>query len=87
MERMNASMERLFMPTFDGDQFLECIKELLRVDKDWIPTGEGNSLYLRPTAISTQPTLGVGQAMDAKLFDMAPFRRRFRFLTHFCLLL
>ena len=68
MERMNSSMKRLHMPNFDGDEFLKCIKELLLVDKDWIPHEEGFSLYLRPTAISLQPTLGVGRAMEAKLY-------------------
>eukprot|EP00941_MAST-03F_sp_MAST-3F-sp1_P004063 g4063.t1 len=68
MERLNSSMERLFLPTFDGDKFLECIKELIKLDKDWVPEGEGYSLYIRPTGISTQPTLGVGQALSARLF-------------------
>jgi branched-chain amino acid aminotransferase len=50
---------------------LECIKELLRIDKDWIPTETGYSLYLRPTAIATQRTLGVGQSDSALLYCIA----------------
>lgn len=68
MKRMNVSCERLFLPTFDGDEFTECIKELIKVDRDWIPQGEGYSLYIRPTAISTHPFLGVSKAESAKLF-------------------
>lgn len=68
MERMNDSMKRLFLPSFDEEAFLECIKELVKVDKDWIPKGEGYSLYIRPTGISTHPYLGVGASNDAKLY-------------------
>ena len=39
---------------FNGDQLLECIKELVRTDKDWIPQEHGYSLYIRPTSIATQ---------------------------------
>lgn len=38
---------------FDKNEWLECIKQLIRVDKEWIPRGEGYSLYIRPTGIST----------------------------------
>lgn len=68
MIRMNNSMKRLFLPEFDEDAFLECIKELIKVEKDWIPRGEGYSLYVRPTGIATHPYLGVGAATQAKLY-------------------
>lgn len=68
MIRMNTSMTRLSMPSFDGDQFLECIKELVKIEKDWIPQERGYSLYIRPTGISTQPTLGVGGPQECKLY-------------------
>ena len=70
MQRLNDSMTRLFMPSFDGDAYLECIKELLRVEKEWIPKGEGYSLYLRPTAIGTHPYIGVGPTKSAKLYTI-----------------
>lgn len=68
MERLNQSAARLFLPKVDGDQFLECIKKLLIVDKSWIPRGDGYSLYIRPTLISTHPFIGVSAAQKAKLF-------------------
>lgn len=68
MERMNSSAETLFFPQFDGTEFLECIKELVRMDDDWIPKGNGYSLYIRPTIISTFPFLGVCAAANVKLF-------------------
>ena len=52
----------------DKEAFLECIKALLRVDKKWIPKGDGYSLYIRPTAISTHPFLGVNAPNSIKLF-------------------
>ena len=70
MERMNDSMARLHMPTFDSDAYIACIKELLRVDKSWIPEGEGYSLYIRPTAISTYAYVGVGPTNSAKLYTI-----------------
>ena len=37
---------------FSGQDLLGCIKELLKVDKEWIPQIDGFSMYIRPTAIS-----------------------------------
>ena len=47
MKRMNSSMERLSLPNFNGEGFIQCIQELIRLDQDWIPTGDGYSLYIR----------------------------------------
>ena len=41
MERLNHSMTRLAMPTFNGDGFIDCLKQLLRIDESWIPEEEG----------------------------------------------
>lgn len=68
MKRMNDSMERLHLPTFDGEALLKCIEELVHIDQDWIPKGEGYSLYIRPTGISTHPFLGVGASAYAKVY-------------------
>jgi len=70
MARLNLSSKRLSLPTFDGGEYTECIKELLRTDKDWIPEGEGYSMYLRPTHISTHPYLGVNSPECSKLFTI-----------------
>ncbi|TFJ82818.1 hypothetical protein NSK_005893 [Nannochloropsis salina CCMP1776] len=68
MQRLNSSLARLYMPSVDPDAFIECIKELVRQDRDWVPEGIGYSIYLRPTAISTYPFLGVGATKEIKLF-------------------
>ncbi|KAI8325229.1 branched-chain amino acid aminotransferase II [Martensiomyces pterosporus] len=71
MERMNNSVARIQLPEFDGAQAIECIKELVRTDKRWVPEGKGYSLYLRPTMISTENTLGVHRANSALFYVIA----------------
>lgn len=68
MERMNNSMARLFLPGFNGEQMIECIKELVKLDHHWIPEGDGYSMYLRPTAIAMDPFLGLQVVNTAKLY-------------------
>ncbi|KAF0698293.1 Aste57867_11086 [Aphanomyces stellatus] len=68
MKRMNTSMERLFLPTFDSDELIKCINQLILLDQSWIPEGDGYSLYIRPTGISTHPFIGVGASSKAKVF-------------------
>ena len=52
-QRINKSAKRLAMPEFPKELFFEGLETLLRIDKDWIPTAEGNSLYIRPFMIAT----------------------------------
>lgn len=59
MERVNISNERLCIPQIDVDFCVEAVKELVKLDQDWIPSAEGTSLYIRPFIISTDPYLGV----------------------------
>ncbi|KAM6497877.1 Aminotransferase [Amanita muscaria] len=68
MARMNTSVQRIALPTFNGNSFLELIKELVRLDKHWIPTEPGHSLYVRPTMIGTQRAIRVGPPNEALLF-------------------
>ena len=58
-KRMNRSATRLCMPELDVEDALEGLKELIRLDQDWIPKTIGTSLYIRPTMIATHPELGV----------------------------
>lgn len=58
-ERMNASLQRMSMPTVEPDMFLQALKEVVLLDRESIPTSEGTSLYIRPTAIATEAALGV----------------------------
>lgn len=47
------------MPEIPEDIFLEALKELVRLDKEWIPTGELSSLYIRPVLFAVDEYIGV----------------------------
>ena len=68
MARLANSMDRLAGPPLDRAGFTACLAELVRQEADWIPRGEGFSLYLRPTFISTWPYLGVTAGKSFKLY-------------------
>lgn len=67
-ERMNRSAERLCMPTLDGEFLTKALKELLKIDADWVPKSKGTSLYIRPTIVATEPFLGVHPAHELLFF-------------------
>jgi branched-chain amino acid aminotransferase len=62
LARMNDSMRRICVPPMDESFVLSAIKKLISIDRDWIPTGRGQSLYIRPTVIATEPHIGVRPA-------------------------
>jgi branched-chain amino acid aminotransferase len=64
MERLNRSNERLCIPQIDEEFAVEALKQLITVDKEWIPAAEGTSLYIRPFIIATEPFLGVAPAKN-----------------------
>ncbi|MEA4993820.1 MAG: branched-chain amino acid aminotransferase [Oscillibacter sp.] len=57
--RMNNTQERLCMPSIPEEDFVEAIRALVEVEKDWVPHSEGASLYIRPFTIATMAQLGV----------------------------
>jgi branched-chain amino acid aminotransferase len=58
-ERANKSAERLCMPEIPEDLFVQSIAALVDLDRDWVPTKAGYSLYIRPFMFATDPYLGV----------------------------
>ena len=68
IKRFNKSSERMAIPEFPEDLFLEGLNQLLRLDADWIPQGEGQSLYVRPFVIATEPCI---QANPSKEYRFA----------------
>ncbi|MCG7342969.1 branched-chain amino acid aminotransferase [Sporosarcina sp. ACRSL] len=68
MKRMNLSLDRLCMPRIDEESALHALKELLHIEKDWIPTAEGTSLYIRPFVIANEAFLGVAPAKKYQFF-------------------
>lgn len=59
IKRMNRSAARLCMAELPVKETLEAVFELIRIEKDWIPTAPGTSLYVRPTMVGTEAFLGV----------------------------
>ena len=59
MARLNVSNERLCIPKIDEAFALKSIEKLVSVEKDWIPTAEGTSLYIRPFIFATDAHVGV----------------------------
>ena len=62
LARLNRSADRLMIPPVDVDVLSEGIRQLVLLDKEWIPTSEGCSLYIRPNIIGIDPFLGVRPA-------------------------
>ncbi|MFT4185009.1 MAG: branched-chain amino acid aminotransferase [Rhizobium sp.] len=57
--RFRNSAVRLAMAPLPEELFLESVRSLVEVDKDWIPTGDGAALYLRPFMFAAETLLGV----------------------------
>lgn len=64
--RINLSADRLAIPTFPEEYFMTGLKELLKLDKEWVKKGEGNSLYIRPFVIATETALSAAPAEEYK---------------------
>jgi branched-chain amino acid aminotransferase len=58
-ERMNQSCKRLCIPEMGPDLFMKGLKEVVTLDKEWIPRKKGQSLYIRPFTFATDSFLGV----------------------------
>ena len=57
--RFNNSADRLCMPSVPEELFLKGVEQLVALEKEWIPTAPGTSLYIRPAMIAVEPALGV----------------------------
>jgi branched-chain amino acid aminotransferase len=60
--RFQRSARRLAMAELPSDLFVESVRALVDVDRDWVPDGQDSSLYLRPFMIATEIGLGVRPA-------------------------
>jgi len=58
-KRLNSSNERLVIPELPVEMAMEGLMELLKVEKDWVPSADGAALYIRPYIIAVDPFLGV----------------------------
>ena len=62
LDRMDNGAVRMSMPRIPVGEVLRALKALVYLDRDWIPEGEGATLYLRPTMIGVDPYLGLKPA-------------------------
>ena len=58
-KRTNATNDRLVIPQLPIEDFVQAVSAVVDVDRDWIPTEPGTSLYIRPFIIATDEFLGV----------------------------
>ncbi len=70
-KRLNHSADRMGMPSFPEDLFVEALKLFTALEKNWIPTNEGSALYLRPFMYADEPFIGMRAATSYKFIVMA----------------
>ena len=58
-KRTNKTNDRICLPYIDEEAYVDAIKAIVEVDKDWAPDYPGTSLYIRPFIFATEPFLGV----------------------------
>jgi branched-chain amino acid aminotransferase len=68
LKRLNTSGHMLCMPELDEAFVLEALLKLLSLEKDWVPSTLGTSLYIRPTLIATDPYLGLRSSNTYRFF-------------------
>jgi len=65
-ERFNKSSARLAIPEVPREVFMDGLRELVKLDKGWVPEGYGNSLYIRPFVFASQTGVSAAPAMNYK---------------------
>ncbi len=68
MVRMGLTARRACLPDFPPAELLECVRQLVRLEREWVPRGEAASLYVRPALIGTEPSLGLAASSEALLY-------------------
>jgi branched-chain amino acid aminotransferase len=75
IERINKSSKRMAIPEFPEEVMMEALKQLVALDKDWVQSGRGNSLYIRPFVIGTQVGVSASPSDSYKfMIIMAPVK-------------
>lgn len=70
IKRMNRSAERMCMPLIPEDTFMEGLKELIKLDGGWVPSGDSASLYIRPLLFATDEYIGVRPSENYRFLIM-----------------
>lgn len=58
-KRFAESCERMCMPIIEEEAFVELIRRVVDLDRDWVPGKEGYSLYIRPFMFATDDFIGI----------------------------
>lgn len=66
-QRLNASAQRLAMPAFPEEVFIEALHTLVGMDQEWIPKTEGSALYIRPFMFADGEFIGVRPSETYKM--------------------
>ena len=67
-KRMNRSCRALCIPEFDPELALDALKQLVGIEREWVPRAPETSLYIRPTIIAMDPFLGVRASYTYRFF-------------------
>lgn len=67
-ERLNRSARRMCIPEINPGEVLDAMRELVRMEKAWIPSAPGTSLYIRPAIVATDPYVGVRASNTYRFF-------------------
>jgi branched-chain amino acid aminotransferase len=70
-KRLNFSANRMGMPAFPEEMFVEALKRFVAIEKDWIPTADGTALYLRPFMYADEAFIGMRAATKYKFIIFA----------------
>jgi branched-chain amino acid aminotransferase len=65
-KRTTRTNDRLCMPHIDEEFYVDAMRALIDIDRDWAPGYDGTSLYIRPFIIATEPFLGVRPSRQYK---------------------
>ncbi len=68
IKRLNRSCRRLCIPAVDEDFAMDALKQLIALEKEWVPGAPETSLYIRPTIIAMDPFLGVRASHTYRYF-------------------
>ena len=68
IKRFNRSAVRMELPQMDEEEHLEAIVKLIELDQDWVPSQPDSSLYIRPTLVCSEETIGSLNGNEALFF-------------------
>jgi branched-chain amino acid aminotransferase len=69
-KRLNKSAVRMYMPELPEEIFLAGLRELLEIDRDWVPSNQGSSLYIRPLMFATDEFVGLQPSVTYRFIIM-----------------